>query len=163
MADNHSLVHDDGALRKLPRSWAHKNTHCFSHFCGSRLTSTHAMSKANNEDISPYSSAEYFSEKLDRAVRRSALTGAVLSTYALSARSSVKADVEKFAPVLSRADVGFINLNETEPPVTDVCWLDINIGEQGDPQRVEISLYGTFKTFDYHICLLTYSVMLLSG
>lgn len=49
----------------------------------------------------------------------------------------VKADVV-------RNDVGFIDLNITEPKITDVCWLDIKIGNNEDitPQRLEISLYG---------------------
>jgi len=44
-------------------------------------------------------------------------------------------------PVLTRSDVGLINLNETMPDVTDVCWLDIAVGES-PAQRVEISLFG---------------------
>lgn len=44
--------------------------------------------------------------------------------------------------VLSRSDVGFIDLTSNEPPITNVCWLDIQIG-QSPIQRVEISLYGT--------------------
>lgn len=46
--------------------------------------------------------------------------------------------------ILTRDDVGFIDLNTTEPRVSDVCWLDITIGESQDavPQRIEISLYG---------------------
>ena len=43
--------------------------------------------------------------------------------------------------IITRDDVGFVNLNETFPKVTDVAWMDIKIGE-GDPQRVEISLFG---------------------
>ena len=43
--------------------------------------------------------------------------------------------------VLTRNDVGFINLNETMPEITDVCWLDISIGDTL-PSRVEISLFG---------------------
>jgi len=42
---------------------------------------------------------------------------------------------------LTRADVGFINLNESLPTITDVCWLDLQI-ENSDPQRIEISLFG---------------------
>jgi cyclophilin family peptidyl-prolyl cis-trans isomerase len=42
---------------------------------------------------------------------------------------------------ITRDDVGFIDLNNTEPAVTDVCWMDIQIGES-EPQRIEISLYG---------------------
>ena len=44
--------------------------------------------------------------------------------------------------ILTRADVGNIDLNTNEPPITDVCWLDIQIGSS-PAQRVEISLYGT--------------------
>jgi hypothetical protein len=34
-----------------------------------------------------------------------------------------------------------INLNSTEPVVTDVCWLDIRVGDS-NIKRIEISLYG---------------------
>lgn len=44
--------------------------------------------------------------------------------------------------VITRADVGYVNLNTSEPTVTDVCWLDLQIGS-APVQRVEISLYGT--------------------
>jgi len=44
-------------------------------------------------------------------------------------------------PILSRSDVGFIDLNTTEPEITDVCWLDVQIGDSA-VQRIEISLYG---------------------
>ena len=36
-----------------------------------------------------------------------------------------------------------INLNSTEPTVTDVCWLDIRVGD-GDIKRIEIALYGAW-------------------
>ena len=46
-------------------------------------------------------------------------------------------------PVITRADVGPINLNIEEPPITDVCWLDFQLEGTDTPRRVEISLYGT--------------------
>lgn len=45
--------------------------------------------------------------------------------------------------VITRADVGPINLNDEEPKVTDVCWLDFQLDGSSDTKRVEISLYGT--------------------
>lgn len=42
---------------------------------------------------------------------------------------------------LSRNDVGFINLNETMPKITDIAYFDIQAGTS-DPQRIEISLFG---------------------
>lgn len=42
---------------------------------------------------------------------------------------------------LTRADVGNIDLSTNEPTVTDVCWLDIQIGTS-PVQRIEVSLYG---------------------
>lgn len=48
--------------------------------------------------------------------------------------------------LLTRADVGKIDLKTNEPPITDVCWLDIQIGSS-PVQRVEISLYGTITPF----------------
>lgn len=57
--------------------------------------------------------------------------------------SKVLADVEISSdrPLLTRADVGMINLNETMPRITDVCYFDIQVG-QSTPQRIEISLFG---------------------
>lgn len=43
---------------------------------------------------------------------------------------------------MGRGDVGFISLNETEPTVTDVAFMDIQIGNL-EPKRIEINLYGT--------------------
>lgn len=42
---------------------------------------------------------------------------------------------------IARSEVGFIDLNITEPAVTDICWMDIQIGDSA-AQRVEFSLYG---------------------
>lgn len=36
-----------------------------------------------------------------------------------------------------------INLNNTEPKITDICWFDLKIGDN-DAKRVEISLFGSF-------------------
>ena len=44
-------------------------------------------------------------------------------------------------PTISRNDVGFINLNETMPKITDITYFDIQAGTS-DPQRIEISLFG---------------------
>ena len=43
--------------------------------------------------------------------------------------------------LLTRSDVGMINLNETLPEVTNVCWLDVSVGDT-PPQRIEISVFG---------------------
>lgn len=51
--------------------------------------------------------------------------------------------------IITRDKVGFINLNETLPKVTDVAWMDIKIGE-GDPQRIEISLFGEHAIFHFY-------------
>jgi hypothetical protein len=44
---------------------------------------------------------------------------------------------------VTRTDVGFIDIKKDQPEVTDICWMDLKIGE-GElmPQRIEISLYG---------------------
>lgn len=69
-------------------------------------------------------------------------SAAVWTGFLLGSRClHVKAEETTPAPLLTRADVGFINLNETIPKVTDVVWLDIAIGDS-EPQRVEIELYG---------------------
>lgn len=64
--------------------------------------------------------------------------GALLAAIAMSPS---RAKSEETA-VITRSDIGSINLNSYEPPITDVCWLDIAIGSI-PTQRIEISLYGT--------------------
>jgi hypothetical protein len=78
-------------------------------------------------------------EEVHDVIRK--VSGAFLLTSgAVIARSAV-AVADGDSPVITRADVGFINLNETMPEVTDVCWMDVAIGD-AEPQRVEISLFG---------------------
>lgn len=60
--------------------------------------------------------------------------------FTFSSRKSNAIAVDN--PVITRADVGPIDLNVTEPLITDVCWMDIKV-DDAEPQRVEISLYGT--------------------
>ena len=69
---------------------------------------------------------------------KAATSAALLSAIFLLPPRSFAGD----ANVLTRADVGYVNLNTSEPAVTDVCWLDLQIGS-APVQRVEISLYGT--------------------
>jgi cyclophilin family peptidyl-prolyl cis-trans isomerase len=52
------------------------------------------------------------------------------------------AEAAEVPSLVTRDDVGFINLNETEPVVTDVAFLDIQVGDL-PVERIEISLYGT--------------------
>ena len=61
---------------------------------------------------------------------------AVASSIAIFLNKAVLAD-----DLLTRADVGFIDLNVTEPKITDVCWMDIQVAES-PAQRIEFSLYG---------------------
>jgi len=68
-----------------------------------------------------------------------AAAAALLTAAPLTALAKAAGAAEQ---VLTRNDVGFINLNETMPEVTDVCWLDISIGDTSSPSRVEISLFG---------------------
>lgn len=76
-------------------------------------------------------------EKTRATLDASTAISATIFTAALMASSRV---VNAEEP-LSRADVGFIDLNQTEPKITDVAWLDIQIGDS-PPQRIEVSLYG---------------------
>jgi hypothetical protein len=50
-------------------------------------------------------------------------------------------DVVVADEIITRADVGFIDLNVTEPKITDVCWMDIQV-ENSPTVRVEFSLFG---------------------
>eukprot|EP01031_Cornospumella_fuschlensis_P030224 gene30224-36525_t len=44
---------------------------------------------------------------------------------------------------VTRADVGFVDINKDKPQVTDICWMDLKIGEAAaDTKRIEVSLYG---------------------
>ena len=67
--------------------------------------------------------------------------------------------LETTAKILTRNDVGFINLNDTLPTVTDVAWMDIQIGES-DPQRIEISLFGIIQ---YSFLLLMLYIFIFSS
>lgn len=69
-------------------------------------------------------------------LRHVLVTPMILATAGMVAASNAAED-----PMISRSDVGMINLNETMPDVTNVCWLDISVGESPS-QRVEISLFG---------------------
>jgi len=70
------------------------------------------------------------------------ITLAVASAVLVATTSSQSALAESTVAA-TRADVGIINLNETSPQVTDVCWLDVALEGSSDVQRVEISLFGT--------------------
>jgi hypothetical protein len=63
----------------------------------------------------------------------------VLATAQLLGASAVRAEEQQIS---SRADVGLIDLNTSEPQVTSVCWMDLRIGDNIEAKRVEISLYG---------------------
>ena len=82
----------------------------------------------------PKSSNHYCKEEL---LRKSA---SLLTTLFVGMGASRIVKAEE-APLITRADVGFINLNETIPIVTDVVWMDVAIGSS-EPQRIEIELYG---------------------
>lgn len=60
---------------------------------------------------------------------------------ALIAVLRIHPDVAFADEVITREDVGFIDLNVTEPKITDVCWMDIQI-EDSPAVRVEFSLFG---------------------
>ena len=67
-------------------------------------------------------------------------TASIIAAAFISSSRVVNAE-ESDINIISREDVGFIDLNQTEPKITDVAWLDIQIGDS-KPQRLEISLYG---------------------
>lgn len=49
----------------------------------------------------------------------------------LSLLLPLKSKAEEDQKILTRADVGQINLNTSEPLITDVCWLEVQIGMSG--------------------------------
>lgn len=78
-------------------------------------------------------------EGVTRRLQRLALSGLLALGLGLPAySSSALADQQ----TLSRADVGFLDLQKEEPRVTDICWMDLQVGPSAPPQRIEISLYG---------------------
>lgn len=45
--------------------------------------------------------------------------------------------------LVTRADVGFVDIDKDHPRVTDICWMDLRVGSADtDAKRIEISLYG---------------------
>jgi peptidyl-prolyl cis-trans isomerase B (cyclophilin B) len=78
-------------------------------------------------------------------------SSAILRAASLIAVTAAKKAVaeDKDMPKISRSDVGFINLNTTEPVVTDIVYMDIVVGDDTTSsmtpvkERIEISLYGT--------------------
>ena len=82
-------------------------------------------------------------QKQQQQQTTSTLLQRVAGAYSLASlfvpQEAAKAEAE-----ITRNDVGFIDLNVTDPKITDVCWLDIQIGdsENAVPQRLEISLFG---------------------
>jgi hypothetical protein len=92
---------------------------------------------------------------LDRAARQTLRTVSAISLSTLlslgigdATPSRAMAEDQK---IITRADVGFIDLNVAEPKVTDICWMDIGVGDDPTPQRIEISLYGTHMSMPYSI------------
>lgn len=89
-------------------------------------------------------SAESASPRADVPTLRAATTaiaGSMVGMHVSKYRSA-SAQEGAYVPLFSRQYVGFISLNETEPTITDVAYMDIQIGDS-EAQRVEISLYGT--------------------
>ena len=82
-------------------------------------------------------------QKQQQQQTTSTLLQRVAGAYSLASlfvpQEAAKAEAE-----ITRNDVGFIDLNVTDPKITDVCWLDIQIGdsENAVPQRLEVSLFG---------------------
>jgi len=82
------------------------------------------------------------SAPLSSQARARAAAQGFLATVCSTATVAIASVGAVDEPLLTRADVGFINLNETLPEVTNVCWLDVSVGET-EPQRIEVSLFGT--------------------
>ena len=102
--------------------------------CFGLLPSRYLMSMKVENGEYPKSIKAISSEKVKNVVVSAT---SVLTACFVAGSTAIAVD----ETVITRADVGFIDLNTTQPVVTDVCWFDIQIGES-DPQRVEISLFG---------------------
>ena len=109
-------------------NWASAATLCST----MKLWST-TSTPADQVLVDPRSSGHRWRKRTGNALQGAA---AMLTLATVGRAEAARAD-----QVLTRADVGFINLNDTMPEVTDVCWLDIAVGDSA-VQRVEISLFG---------------------
>lgn len=78
-----------------------------------------------------------------QAIKTTLITTSLFTSTTSSAIGSEIDDVIEAKMIISREEVGLIDLNTTEPAITDICWLDISLGNNSDVQRIEISLYGS--------------------
>lgn len=102
------------------------------------LKKTERFTFKSHDDVSfstPISQKEIMANKLKRV-------GSLISALGVISSFPAITKSDNSTQILARSDVGFIDLNTTEPEVTDICWLDVQIGDSS-PQRLEISLYGT--------------------
>jgi hypothetical protein len=85
--------------------------------------------------------------KLDVLYKAGSAMGLLATTQLLGARGAAAAEEEQKIEekIISRADVGLIDLNTSEPQITSVCWIDLRIGDNTESKRVEISLYGELQ------------------
>ena len=77
-----------------------------------------------------------------QAIKTTLITTSLLTSTTSSVIGSEINDVIETKMIISREEVGLIDLNVTQPTITDICWFDISLGNNSDVQRIEISLYG---------------------
>jgi cyclophilin family peptidyl-prolyl cis-trans isomerase len=100
------------------------------------------LQQQRHDDVQHQHVNTFTPKTLAKAVVTAALTWMVATGSGSFTAGADEGSNSPQTEIITRADVGLINLNEEEPKVSDVCWLDFQLGGS-DIKRVEISLYGT--------------------
>lgn len=112
--------------------------------CFKLLSSQHASRDSSWKDLSNSLQPKLFKKDFEQEffVRLSKLSILMMTASSKSVADTIDDTTgDDNARILTRDDVGLINLNDSFPQISDVCWLDIQIGD-APPQRIEISLFG---------------------
>jgi hypothetical protein len=97
-----------------------------SAYCPSFYSTQHSLTRKYNNDVNAPEIASTRTQAFQTVTKNIAKSTSLLTVLSLLAPLKSKADEEP--KILTRADVGQINLNTSEPIITDVCWLDVQIG-----------------------------------
>lgn len=90
----------------------------------------------------------YSSDSYEKSIKSTALPEIVPKAVSILLTTTTAVLLSSKKRVFAETDIpNEINLNSTEPTVTDVCWLDIRVGD-GDIKRIEIALYGARYTIN---------------
>jgi hypothetical protein len=94
--------------------------------CPSYYSTQHSLTRKYSHDSNAPEIASPRTQAFQTVTENIAKSTSLLTVLSLLAPLKSKADEEP--KILTRADVGQINLNTSEPLITDVCWLEVQIG-----------------------------------